>query len=95
LAARVDGKLAGFRFANFNPYLKEAYLMDLFVKPEYRRLGIGSKLYQKTFEILRKKECEWAWLLVKNSNKTMEQFLEKQGFVKGSNFNFFFKVKPF
>ena len=93
LVAKVDGKFAGYRLATFNPYLKEAYLLDMVVKPEYRGLGISTLLYKKTFEILRKKKCGWAWTLVRDDNPKMKKILTKKGFHKGVKFQFFYKTK--
>lgn len=95
LVAKVDGKIAGYRLAIFNPFLLEAYLMDLVVKPEFRGIGVANTLYERTFEILREKKCEWAWTLVKEDNERMMKILPKKGFVKGSKFQVFYKVKPF
>ena len=95
LVAKIDGEIAGYRLATYHPFLKEAYLLDLVVKPKFRRMGIAKKLYEKTFEILNKKDCEWVWTLVKDSNIGMQTVIEKQGFRKGSKFYFYFKVKPF
>jgi ribosomal protein S18 acetylase RimI-like enzyme len=95
LAARVNGQLAGYRLATFNSFLKEAYLIDMVVKPEFRGRGIASLLYNKTFELLRKKKCGWAWALVKEDNEKMKEILQKKGFKKGNKFYFFYKVEPF
>ena len=35
LVAKVDGNFAGYRLATFNPYLREAYLIDTVVKCKY------------------------------------------------------------
>lgn len=95
LVAKIDGQIAGYRLATFNPYLKEAYLIDMVVKPEYRGLGVASRLYDKTFEILNKKGCTWAWVLAREDNPRIMAILEKKGFTKGVNFTFFYKVGPF
>lgn len=95
LVAIIDGDLAGYRLASFNPYLKEAYLIDMVVKPEYRSKGVAKKLYEKTFEILNTKDCVWAWTLVKEGNEPIAEVLKKRGFKKGNKFNAYFKVAPF
>lgn len=91
LVARVDGKFAGFRIAHFNPIFREGYLSDIAIKPEYRKMGIGQLFYKKTIEILKEKHADWAWALVYENNDNMVNFMEKQGFVKGRKFFFFFK----
>ncbi len=95
LVAKIDGQIAGYRLATFNPYLREAYLMDIVVKPEFRNLGIANKLYEETFKILNKKKCQWAWALVKSDNYKMVEILSKKGFRQGSLFKAFYKVGPF
>lgn len=95
LAARVNDKLAGYFLVNFNPYLKEAYLIDLVIKPEYRGLGIASLFFKKVFELLKERDCIWAWALVHQDNKRMMEIFEKKGFYKGREFTFFFKDEPF
>lgn len=95
LSAKVDGKLAGFRLASFNPYLKECYLMDLVVKPEYRGQGIATALYKKTFALLNQRGSHWAWVLTHENNKLIQKILKKQGFTKGLKLRVFFKIAPF
>jgi ribosomal protein S18 acetylase RimI-like enzyme len=95
LAARVDGTLAGYFLINFNPYLKEAYLIDLVIKPEFRGLGIATLFFDRVFELLKERDCIWAWALVHQDNKKMMEIFEKKGFYKGREFTFFFKDKPF
>lgn len=95
LVARINGKLAGYRLATFNKYLKEAYLIDMVVKPEYRGQGVASKLYEKTFALLNEKGCVWAWALVKEDNTRMLEVIKKKGFEHGSKFVFCYKVRPF
>lgn len=95
LVAKINGKIAGYRLGTYNPYLKEAYLIDMVVKPEYRNRGVANALYKETFRLLDEKGCEWAWALVKPTNKPMAQILTKKGFKKGTEFNFFHKTGPF
>ncbi len=95
LVAKIEGKIAGYRLATFNRYLKEAYLIDLVVKRQYRGLGVASKLYKKTFEILNKKDCTWIWVLVKDTNTRMMEILKKKGFTKGDGFSYFYKLPPY
>lgn len=95
LVAKIDGKIAGYRLATFNPYLKEAYLVDLVVKPQYRQMGVASKLYEKTFQILQEKNCFWAWTLVKRGNTKNAAILKKRGFKAGNQFRIYIKNAPF
>jgi ribosomal protein S18 acetylase RimI-like enzyme len=95
IVARIDGKIAGYRLATCNIYLKEAYLIDLVVKPEYRRMGVATKLYKETFRRLTEKDIQWAWCLIKDENVKMKEFAESKGFSRGTQFNFYYKVAPF
>lgn len=91
LVAKINGKIAGYRLATYNQYLNEAYLLDLVVVPKYRKLGVARKLYERTFEILKEKGCDWVWSLVKEDNELMKVVMEKQGFNKGARFYFYSK----
>lgn len=95
LAAKIDNKLAGYFLGTYNPFLKEAYLIDLVVKPEFRNMKVASVLLSTCFTMLREKGCLWAWCLVHEDNEAMMQILQKKGFAKGRKFNFFYKVNPF
>ena len=95
LAAKCDGKLAGYILGSYNPYLKEAYLIDLVVKTEYRGNGIATLFFNKINETLKEKGCIWVWSLVHEDNEKMMKILEKKGFTKGRDFTFFYKVRPF
>jgi len=95
LVAKVDGEVAGYRLASYNPYLKEAYLIDMVVIEKFRGQGIASALYKQTFEMLNEKGCFWAWSLVKEGNEKIAQILIKKGFHKGEKFSVYYKVAPF
>lgn len=91
LAAKIDGILAGYFLSTVNPYLKEAYLIDMVIKPEFRKKGIATALFEKAFTILKQHDIVWAWCLVDPKNETMMQVLEKKGFMRGKQFQFFYK----
>ena len=69
LLAYADGQPAGFAlfFHNFSTFLgrRGLYLEDLFVKPEFRRLGIGRRLLTELARIAVERGCgrfEWSVL---------------------------------
>lgn len=69
MIAEVDGKAAGFAlyFYNFSTFLGKPgiYLEDLFVKPDYRALGIGKLLLKELAAIAVREDCgrlEWSVL---------------------------------
>lgn len=95
LAAKLDTELLGYLLVSYNPYLKEAYFIDLVVKNEFRNQGIASRFYQKAFEMLSERGCNWAWAIVHEDNTHMMKILERKGFTKGRKFQFFYKISPF
>jgi len=69
LLAEVDGDVAGFAlfFHNFSTFLGKPgiYLEDLFVRPAFRRRGVGQALLSRLAELALERNCgrlEWAVL---------------------------------
>ena len=91
LTATVDGVFAGFFIATYHDYFNEGYLSDISVKTEYRKLGIGKKLFNTGMEELKKLGMEWSWGLVHEDNENMQKIMERQGFKKGRKFIFYYK----
>jgi len=67
--AEVDGQPAGFAlfFHNFSTFLgkRGLYLEDLFVRPEYRGLGLGRRLMIHLAKLAVERDCgrfEWSVL---------------------------------
>jgi len=67
--AVADGVEVGFAlfFHNFSTFLGKAgiYLEDLYIKPEYRRFGIGKRILSELAKIAVERGCgrlEWACL---------------------------------
>ena len=85
LIAEHDGAPAGFAlfFHNFSTFLGKPgiYLEDLYVKPEFRGAGIGSKLLAHLAGLARRRRCgrlEW-WVL--DWNEPSIGFYKKLGAV--------------
>lgn len=83
--AEVDGAPAGFAlfFHNYSTFLAKPglYLEDLFVKPEYRGLGVGKALLKELAKIAVERGCgrfEW-WVL--DWNEPSIEFYKRQGAV--------------
>lgn len=81
--AEVDGVAAGFAlfFHNYSTFLAKPglYLEDLFVKPEYRGLGVGKALLKELARIAVERGCgrfEW-WVL--DWNEPSIEFYKRQG----------------
>jgi GNAT superfamily N-acetyltransferase len=83
LMAESDGTIAGFAlfFHNFSTFRGKpgVYLEDLFVRPPFRRLGIGRALLQRLAQIAVERGCsrlEWAVL---DWNESAIEFYRKLG----------------
>jgi GNAT superfamily N-acetyltransferase len=83
LMAEVDGRPAGyaihlFTYSSFlgRPTL---FLEDLFVLPEFRKLGIGKRLVETLRRIARRTKCGRMEWLVLGWNKTAIRFYETIG----------------
>lgn len=83
IIAEWEGQTAGFAlfFHNFSTFLAQPgiYLEDVFVKPDFRGLGIGKALLVRLAEIAVERNCgrfEWSVL---NWNTDAIGFYEKLG----------------
>ena len=89
LVAEVEGAVAGFAlfFHNYSTFLGRPgiYLEDLFVRPEYRRQGIGTAFFRRLAQIAVERGCgrfEWAVL---NWNEPALKFYRSLGAVPMSD----------
>ncbi|KAI7852063.1 acyl-CoA N-acyltransferase [Circinella umbellata] len=81
--AYVDDKPAGFAlfFHNFSTWTGRPglYLEDLFVKVDYRGLGIGKKLLVQLATIAKERECgRYEWVVI-DWNTPSREFYEAMG----------------
>ncbi len=83
IAAEVDGKIVGFAlfFYNYSTFLTKPgmYLEDLFVLPDYRRLGIGKALLTHLAQRALAENCgrlEWSVL---DWNQSAIAFYQRMG----------------
>jgi len=81
LLAECDGKPAGFaiHFRNYSTFVGKAglYIEDLYVRPEYRGLGVGKALFLRCVEIARERDfgrVEWAVLEWNPAREFYEHF---------------------
>lgn len=79
LVACLDREIAGFIHLYYS--LGRGYIEAIAVKPEFRGMGIGSKLLNEAEKILYKKGIEKVRLNVKNSNLKALSFYLKNGYV--------------
>ena len=83
ILAEYTGKSVGFAlfFHNYSTFLTKPgiYLEDIFVLPEYRRLGIGKALLTKLAQIAVERDCgrlEWSVL---DWNEPAQAFYRRMG----------------
>ena len=57
-AAFHEGRLIGFMRA-FSDGVGDAYMLDLIVNKQYRRLGIGRKILENLADYLKRQGIEW------------------------------------
>ncbi len=81
--AEVDGKAVGYSisFETYSSFLARPtfYLEDLFVMPEYRKLGAGLALFKNCVRLARQRDCgrmEWQVL---DWNENAIRFYERLG----------------
>ncbi len=81
LLAECDGKPAGFviHFRNYSTFVGRAglYIEDLYVRPEYRGLGVGKALFMRCAELARARKrgrVEWAVLEWNPAREFYEHF---------------------
>ncbi|MCX7756930.1 MAG: ribosomal protein S18-alanine N-acetyltransferase [candidate division WOR-3 bacterium] len=58
----------------------ELHLANIAVHPEFRRMGVGSKLLKKIIELGKTKNAKYMVLEVRKSNFGAQKFYEKLGF---------------
>ncbi len=83
--AEVDGKLAGFvglRQGHKKRAKHTAELGPLYVRKEFRRMGLGKKLLDFAFKKAKKKGVEKVKLWVNTANKPAVAFYKRAGFKK-------------
>ena len=59
---------------------EEGELLNIAIHPDYRKLGIGQKLIDKMFDILKEKGIERVTLEVRDSNIPARKLYTKNGF---------------
>lgn len=77
--AKIDNKVIGFIGTWI--IVDESHITNVAVHPNYRKLGIGSKLIESMLNYCKEKNCNAYTLEVRESNKTAISVYEKHGFV--------------
>jgi GNAT superfamily N-acetyltransferase len=83
LMAEADGRPAGYAIYLFtcSSFLARPtlFLEDIFVRPEFRKLGVGRRLVEVLRRIARRAKCGRMEWLVLDWNTTAIRFYEKLG----------------
>lgn len=68
----------------------EAYITNVAVNPNYRRMGLGERLLIEASDGAKKRECEFISLEVRKSNASAIALYEKEGYnIAGERKNFY------
>ncbi len=78
LVAKILNKVVGYVIAT--TYARDGEIISIAVLPSWRRKGIGSKLLETLFKVLRKCDIHKVYLHVRVSNKNAINFYVKNGF---------------
>lgn len=78
--ALMNGYTVGFVDIQFFPRKKQAKILGLAVLEEFRRKGIGEKLFNKALLECRKRNCGKILLLVSVDNEAARNLYSKLGF---------------
>lgn len=88
LAAVCDGRLLGY--IGVHEICGEAYITNVAVFPEYRRLGVGEALIDAATHGAESRGCEFITLEVRVSNNPAIELYKKEGYnVVGQRKNFY------
>jgi len=91
LIAEENEKIVGFLIAELWKHKGYSYLLDIYIKPEFRRQGIASKLFEEYEKYCKDNGMNVIVGLVLMSNKTMQKWCEKHGIKRGNKFYFYEK----
>ena len=82
LALDGDDRITGYAACFFSYHTwsgKSLYMDDLYVKPEYRKQGIGKLLLEKVIDFAKKEDCSRVKWQVSNWNKNGQEFYRRMG----------------
>jgi len=86
LIAEYNREIIGFLMAEMWRGKKYSFTSDIFVKPEYRRQRIATKLKEEHERICKNQGIKKILGLVLATNKKMHKFMEKDHYKRGSAF---------
>ena len=89
LVAQKNKILLGFLIAHVLAG-RDILLNDLYVKPDYRKVGIASMLMKKLENISKRIKSTLTIALTSLKNKKMQNLFEKYNYKKGHTFYYFY-----
>lgn len=79
--AEKDNKIVGYILGFISQLEKNvAYIHNICISPDFRRKKIGSSLYQKFFQNMKKEKCQKIFLIINPTNKLSISYHESLGF---------------
>ncbi|HZO90717.1 MAG TPA: GNAT family N-acetyltransferase [Chthonomonadaceae bacterium] len=78
--AEAEGQLAGCAAAQYVAWNRRVVILNLYVAPAYRRLGVGTQLLAALDTFARSVGARWLWAETQNVNYPAIQFYRRSGF---------------
>jgi ribosomal protein S18 acetylase RimI-like enzyme len=85
LVADVAGEIAGFVIA-FAMTRQWIFIDNFYVKPVFRKHGVGSAIEKEIERIARKRKIDYVSFIVKPSNISTRKFFRKKDFKEATKF---------
>lgn len=85
----MDKDINGILIAYILKTVGEAYLNTLYVRPEYRKKGVGKRLLEEYEKFIKKNKISYSELFVNSKNVPAKKFWESQKYEKGYEFVFY------
>lgn len=91
LIAEENKKIIGFLIAELWEHKGYSYLVDIYIRPEFRRQGIASKLFEEYENYCKKHGMNVIVGLVLINNRKMQKWCDKHGIKQENKFYFYEK----
>ena len=91
IIAEEDKEIVGFIIGLLWPKIREAFTLDLFIRPEFRQRGIATKLNNEYERMLKEKDYNWITSFVLTNNFKMQKLKSKLNYKRGKKFIFYSK----
>ncbi|MBU0457357.1 MAG: GNAT family N-acetyltransferase [Nanoarchaeota archaeon] len=86
LVAEDKTQIIGFLLSMVHKHSKSAIIENLYVKKEYRKIGMGRNLVEECLSRLKKKGINDVWAEINQRNRNAINFFKTIGFIKGYTF---------